>query len=283
MPCFFSCRLGQHNVNTDGTLNRNNACNGNNGPAPRFDGSPDLLTARRRAANTVPHHPMKAYPPSSCGRLTGPGHGKHKYPSMFPGAGKSGWSYTRGGDFSMENIVNSTIALPQSIPQKPPQKARLPDRHAYRRGYRSLPVALSERLQRRNDSFLWPHYPSRCTEPMRAVVLAIDFEGQSRPAPRSATTSSSRQILLALHPGTITPARSAKGTHDGLDRLAAAMRHYSFNRKAADEAARKAVGLPPRLMNEWDHADGWVLKGDFSKFLYTLPYSYWKHETPAGP
>lgn len=55
---------------------------------------------------------------------------------------------------------------------------------------------------------------------------------------------------------------------------AAAMRHYFFSRKAADEAARKAAGLPPRPMNEWDYADGWVLKGDFSKFFYTLLHSY---------
>ena len=27
-------------------------------------------------------------------------------------------------------------------------------------------------------------------------------------------------------------------------------------------------------MNEWDYADGWVLKGDFSKFFYTLLHSY---------
>lgn len=66
------------NVNTDGTLNRNNAYNGNNGLRPRFDGSPDLLTARRRTANTVPHHPRKAYPSRSRGRLTGPVMGKHK-------------------------------------------------------------------------------------------------------------------------------------------------------------------------------------------------------------
>ena len=52
------------------------------------------------------------------------------------------------------------------------------------------------------------------------------------------------------------------------------MRHYFFSRKAADEATRKAAGLPPRPMNEWDYADGWVLKGDFSKFFYTLLHSY---------
>ena len=59
-------------------------------------------------------------------------------------------------------------------------------------------------------------------------------------------------------------------SHDGLDRLAKAMRHYFFSRKAADEAARRAAGLPYRPMEAWDYADGWVLKGDFSKFFYTL-------------
>ena len=38
--------------------------------------------------------------------------------------------------------------------------------------------------------------------------------------------------------------------------------------------AAEAAGLPPRPMNEWDYADGWVLKGDFSKFFYTLLHSY---------
>ena len=38
--------------------------------------------------------------------------------------------------------------------------------------------------------------------------------------------------------------------------------------------AKMAAGLPPRPMNEWDYADGWVLKGDFSKFFYTLLHSY---------
>ena len=44
--------------------------------------------------------------------------------------------------------------------------------------------------------------------------------------------------------------------------------------KTDKERAAKAAGLPPRPMNEWDYADGWVLKGDFSKFFYTLLHSY---------
>ena len=104
------------------------------------------------------------------------------------------------------------------------------------------------------------------------LVLAIDFEGkvvQHSLCDNVLEPAFSRRFIRDNYAGQI-----GKGTHDGLDRLAAAMRHYFFSRKAADEAARKAAGLPPRPMNEWDYADGWVLKGDFSKFFYTLLHSY---------
>ena len=109
-------------------------------------------------------------------------------------------------------------------------------------------------------------------EPKERLVLAIDFEGkvvQHSLCDNVLEPAFSRRFIRDNYAGQI-----GKGTHDGLDRLAAAMRHYFFSRKAADEAARKAAGLPPRPMNEWDYADGWVLKGDFSKFFYTLLHSY---------
>lgn len=109
-------------------------------------------------------------------------------------------------------------------------------------------------------------------EPKERLVLAIDFEGkvvQHSLCDNVLEPAFSRRFIRDNYAGQI-----GKGTHDGLDRLAAAMRHYFFSRKAADEAARKATGLPPRPMNEWDYADGWVLKGDFSKFFYTLLHSY---------
>ena len=65
-------------------------------------------------------------------------------------------------------------------------------------------------------------------------------------------------------------AQYGKGTHYGLEMLKRHMRTYFLRRKGADEAARKAAGLPHRPMEEWDYAEGWVLKGDFSKFFYTL-------------
>lgn len=132
-------------------------------------------------------------------------------------------------------------------------------------------VALSERLQRRDYSF-GPYYPFKVYEPKERLVLAIDFEGkvvQHSLCDNDLEPAFSRRFIRDNYAGQI-----GKGTHDGLDRLTAAMRHYFFSRKAADEAARKAAGLPPRPMNEWDYADGWVLKGDFSKFFYTLLHSY---------
>jgi retron-type reverse transcriptase len=58
-----------------------------------------------------------------------------------------------------------------------------------------------------------------------------------------------------------------KGTHYGLDRLWHHMRDYFLKRKGRDEAARKAAGLPFRPVEEWDYAQGWVLKADVRKFF----------------
>ena len=126
---------------------------------------------------------------------------------------------------------------------------------------------LSDRLQRREYIF-GPYYPFKVYEPKERLVLAIDFEGkvvQHSLCDNVLEPVFSRRFIRDNYAGQI-----GKGTHDGLDRLADAMRHYFFSRKAADEAARRAAGLPYRPMEEWDYAEGWVLKGDFSKFFYTL-------------
>lgn len=126
---------------------------------------------------------------------------------------------------------------------------------------------LSGRLQRREYTF-GPYYPFKVYEPKERLVLAIDFEGkvvQHSLCDNVLEPVFSRRFIRDNYAGQI-----GKGTHDGLDRLAKAMRHYFFSRKAADEEARRAAGLPYRPMEEWDYADGWVLKGDFSKFFYTL-------------
>lgn len=49
-------------------------------------------------------------------------------------------------------------------------------------------------------------------------------------------------------------AQYGKGTHYGLEMLKRHMRTYFLRRKGADEAARKAAGLPHRPMEEWDYA-----------------------------
>ena len=50
--------------------------------------------------------------------------------------------------------------------------------------------------------------------------------------------------------------------HVGLNRLKEQMRDYFQKRKGHDEAARRAAGLPPRPPEQWDYADGWILKMD---------------------
>lgn len=57
-------------------------------------------------------------------------------------------------------------------------------------------------------------------------------------------------------------AQTGKGQHMALDMMEKNMRTYFLRRKAADEAARKDAGLPYRPIDEWDYADGWVVKGD---------------------
>ena len=155
----------------------------------------------------------------------------------------------------MENIVNSTIALYKAYRKTRCGKRDNPTAMRYRMEAIERTVALSERLQRRDYSF-GPYYPFKVYEPKERLVLAIDFEGkvvQHSLCDNVLEPTFSRRFIRDNYAGQI-----GKGTHDGLDRLAAAMRHYFFSRKAADEAARKAAGLPPRPMNEWDYADGWV-------------------------
>ena len=86
-------------------------------------------------------------------------------------------------------------------------------------------VALSERLQRRDYSF-GPYYPFKVYEPKERLVLAIDFEGkvvQHSLCDNVLEPAFSRRFIRDNYAGQI-----GKGTHDGLDRLAAAMRHYVF-------------------------------------------------------
>ena len=67
-------------------------------------------------------------------------------------------------------------------------------------------------------------------------------------------------------------AQYGKGTHYGLEMLKRHMRTYFLRRKGADEVARKAAGLPHRPMEEWDYAEGWVIKGDIRHFFQSIDH-----------
>lgn len=67
-------------------------------------------------------------------------------------------------------------------------------------------------------------------------------------------------------------AQYGKGTHFGLEMLEQHMRTHFLRRKAADEAARRAAGLPYRPMEEWDYAKGAVIKGDIRHFFQSIDH-----------
>lgn len=63
-----------------------------------------------------------------------------------------------------------------------------------------------------------------------------------------------------------------KGTHYGLSRLKEAMLSYFRHRKGVDEEARRKEGLPMKPRDEWDYANGWVLKCDVRKFFASIDH-----------
>ena len=67
-------------------------------------------------------------------------------------------------------------------------------------------------------------------------------------------------------------AQYGKGTHYGLEMLKRHMRTYFLRRKGTDEATRKAAGLPHRPVEEWDYAEGWVIKGDIRHFFQSIDH-----------
>lgn len=149
-----------------------------------------------------------------------------------------------------------------------------------RRGHRNSPGALgwicdapgrcrslSDRLESRRYRF-GPYHDFYVYEPKQRLVQAIDFEGKV-----------AQHVLCDdyLYPAFTRrmcadncAVQVGKGTHYGLDRLERDMRHYFMSRKQRDFEHRRALGLEPLPMGEWDYAEGWVLKGDYSKFFYSL-------------
>jgi len=69
-----------------------------------------------------------------------------------------------------------------------------------------------------------------------------------------------------------------KGMHFGLNRLESQMQDYFLKRKGHDEAARRAAGLPHRPIEEWDYAEGWVLKADVRHFFASIDHDILKQK-----
>lgn len=67
-----------------------------------------------------------------------------------------------------------------------------------------------------------------------------------------------------------------KGMHVGLNRLREQMQDYYLKRKGHDDAARHAAGLPFRPREEWDYAQGWILKADVHHFFASIDHDILK-------
>lgn len=72
-------------------------------------------------------------------------------------------------------------------------------------------------------------------------------------------------------------AQYGKGTHFGLEMLEKHLRTYFLRKKGADEAARRSAGLPPKPMEEWDYANGAVIKGDIRHFFQSIDHERLKN------
>lgn len=177
---------------------------------------------------------------------------------------------------SMENEVNSFLAIYGAYKAARRGKLDNPTAMKFRMDALARSASLAARLQARTYTF-GPYYPFMVYEPKEREVLAVDFEGktvQHSLCDNLLYPYFTRSLIRDNYAGQI-----GKGTLDGLDRLAAMLRHYFFSRKAADEKARREAGLPYRPMEEWDYADGWVLKGDFYHFFYSLCHDLCKWAT----
>ena len=132
-------------------------------------------------------------------------------------------------------------------------------------------------LSRRLQDFTYRvggYYDFEVWEPKHRFISALNLEGkivQHSLCDNALYDAVCRRLITDNYAVQI-----GKGTHFGLDRLRDMLRHYFFSRKAKDEDARRKAGLGHRPREEWDYADGYVLKGDFSKYFYTLLHGYCK-------
>ncbi|XCH78343.1 MAG: RNA-directed DNA polymerase [Candidatus Dehalobacter alkaniphilus] len=167
----------------------------------------------------------------------------------------------------MANIVTDFYSLYRAYQKAKLGKSHNPTALRYGLNLTARTVQLGAKLDNRTYE-VGPYYSFKVYEPKQRDVLAIDFEGKVMQ--HSFCDNVLEPCIARSFIRDNYASQTGKGTHDGLDRVAKNLRHYFFQRKAKAEQERRASGLPPLPVEQGGYADGYVLKGDFSKYFYSI-------------
>ena len=173
----------------------------------------------------------------------------------------------------MSNAITSFLSIWQAYEKCMRGKANNPTALKYHINAVERCINLAARLEAHTYE-VGQYYPFEVYEPKHRLVQALNFEGkvvQHSYCDNALYGAICRRLITDNY-----AVQVGKGTHFGLDRVTAMLRHYFFSRKARDEERRRAESLPHRPRDEWDYASGYVLKGDFSKYFYTLDHGVCK-------
>ena len=167
----------------------------------------------------------------------------------------------------MSNIVTDFNSLYVAYRKTRRQKWHSPT--ALRYGLNALENTVS--LGRSLDARTFrpsPTYTFRVYEPKERIVIANAFV--DKVVQHSLCDNAMQPCFTPSFVRDNYASQVGKGTHDALDRLEGFMRHYYFSRKAAADKARREQGLAPLPAHEGGYHKGYVLKGDFSKYFYSI-------------
>ncbi len=167
----------------------------------------------------------------------------------------------------MANIVTDFYSLYRAYQKAKLGKGGNPTALRYGLNLTERTVQLAEKLENRTYE-VGPYYCFKVYEPKTRDVLAIDFEGKVMQ--HSFCDNVLEPCFVRSFIRDNYASQTGKGTHDGLDRLEKNLRHYFFQRKARGEEERRKAGLPPLPVELGGYADGYVLKGDFAKYFYSI-------------
>jgi hypothetical protein len=129
---------------------------------------------------------------------------------------------------------------------------------------------LKERLENRTYQ-MPPYHAFKVYEPKERDVLAIDFEGKI--LQHSLCDNVLYPCLVKSFINDNYASQVGKGTYYGIERLTKHLRRYFFSKKSKEEKRLQSIGLPFPDKEHWNYSDGWVLKGDFKKYFYTIDHA----------